>query len=198
MSNDNVIQVLSIESSEERNIALRDYLSEFSGISLAESASTDSDAMQKMESNQIDIALLDLGLPGGIALIKQIRASHPEVRVIVVTASDAPEDIFGSMDAGADAYVLKGNVFEALEIAIRSARLGAVWLDPGIAQQVLDAIQNPPPMSRVLPTGFLPMPLMPQDKSLLDEVAASSCKDGVCMVDPSFIKKLKRFTSAVS
>lgn len=196
MSSNNVIRVLSIETSDESNSALREYLAKFSGIELGASATSDADAMQKLESHQIDIVLLDLGLPGGIALIKQIRASHPGVRVIVVTASDAPEDIFESMDAGADAYVLKGNVFEALEIAIRSARLGAVWLDPGIARQVLEAIQNPPPMSRVLPTGFLPMPLMPQEKSLLDEVAGSSCKDGVCMVDPSFVRKLKRFAVA--
>ena len=73
------------------------------------------------------------------------------------------------------------------------------WLDPGIARQVLQIMETAASTpSRVLPTGFMPMPLMPDEESILSEVAASACTDGVCMVDPSFVRKLKRFARAAS
>ena len=114
--------------------------------------------------------------------------------MLVSTAKNKPEDIFAAMDAGADGYVLEGNE-TGLEMAIRSVRLGTVWFDPGIAAQVLDTIVSASSNSstRILQTGLLVLPLMPDDKSLLSNVAASSCKDGICMVDPSFVKKLRRY-----
>jgi len=125
----------------------------------------------------------------GIELTRQIRKLHPSVRVLISTANNKPEDIFAAMDAGADGYVLEGNEI-GLEMAIRSVRLGTVWFDPGIAAQVLDTIVSASSNSstRILQTGLLVLPLMPDDKSLLSNVAASSCKDGICMVDPSFVK----------
>lgn len=198
MSDQNTIRVLSIESNADGTHSLHDHLSKIPGLVIAADATNAADALQKLQAHAIDMAVLDMGSHDmdGIGLIKQIRQSNPTVRVLVVTASDAPEDIFASMDAGADAYVLKGNVSAAVEPAIRSARLGAVWLDPGIANQVLLAMETPTsaPPSRILPTGYLRMPVLPDEKSLLMAVAASSCTDGVCMVDPSFVKKLKRFS----
>lgn len=162
--------------------------------------STD-DTLHKIQSDDsIDIVVVDLALDGdAVGLIKQIRQLNPAVRVLIYTASDSPQDIFAAMDAGADSYVLKENLPSVLEIAIRSARLGTVWLDPGIARQVLQIMETAATTpSRVLPTGFMPMPLMPDEKSILSEVAASTCTDGVCMVDPSFVRKLKRFARAAS
>lgn len=142
----------------------------------------------------MDLALANLN---PVSLIKEIRAANSQVRVLVFTPSNAPEDIFAAMDAGADAYILKDNLAKYLDIALRSAQLGAVWLDPGIAQQVLEAIEHPPAAgSRMLPTGFLPMPLMPHERSTLSQVATGNCKDGVCLVDPAFVRKLKRFKAS--
>lgn len=155
------------------------------------------EALQKLEDKHLDIVLLDLAGQDehAIELTRQIRKSHPTVRVLVTTASNKPEDIFAAMDAGADGYVLKGNR-RGLEMAIRSLRLGTVWLDPGIAQQVLEAMvqaSSSGSKKRTLPTGLLTIPLMPDERELLSAVASSSCVDGVCMVDPSFVKKLRRF-----
>ena len=103
------------------------------------------------------------------------------------------------MDAGADGYVLKGNN-QGVEAAIRTVRLGAVWLDPGIATQVLEAIVTESSShkikTRTLPTGYMPIPLLPEEKAVLNKVAGSNCVDGVCMIDPEFLKKLKRFDPA--
>ncbi len=199
MSNQNQIKVLSVESNVESRRVLHAFFARTKDIVLSAEAADQSQALKELQDKAIDLALVDLGPEtDGVELTKQIRASQPAVRVLIVTASDTPEDIFAAMDAGADGYVLKGNVANVLEVAIRSVRLGTVWLDPAIAKQVLEAIQNAPPSGRILATGMLVIPLLPDENSILSQVAGSSCKDGVCMVDPSFVRKLRRFASAIS
>lgn len=198
MSSQNTIQILYVEPDSQSGIALKRCLSEYPDLRLAAEATSATEALEKLQSMHIDLALVDLGLSDlkGIELIKQIRQLHPNVRIVILTASDSAEDIFASMDAGADGYVLKGNLTNVLEMAIRSARLGAVWLDPGIARQVLYSMEPTSKgmkMSRVLPTGLLTIPLRPEEESVLHEVAGSNCKDGVCIVDPDFIRRLRRF-----
>ncbi len=198
MSGQSLIRVLSVDCNDESRLALQAFLTKIPELVLAAHADSASEALSRLKDTNVDVALVDLAVPelDGIALTKQIRQSHPNVRVLVFTASDRPDDIFAAMDAGADGYLLKGNLSKALEIAIRSVRLGAVWLDPGIAKQVLQAIETAPSTSRVLQTGLMRLPLLPNEESLLSEVAASSCTDGVCLVDPSFLKKLRRFSPA--
>lgn len=191
------IHVLTVQSNEESRRALDLLLSQMKGVMLSAHADSQSQALQILQEKSIDLVLLEFSHTDDVALTKSIRKTYPQVRLLIFTASDTPEDIFAAMDAGADGYVLKGNLNRVLEIAIRSVKLGTVWLDPGIAQQVLRAIEmsiDKPEDTRVLPTGLMPIPLMPDEKSLLHDVAGSNCVDGVCMVDPSFLKKLKRFS----
>lgn len=195
MPDNNKTQVLSVETDERAKLELRSFLSGITDLSLRE-ASDSGQALQVLGENSIDVALIGLAdEAASVELTKQIRKEHPGVRILILTNVDAPEDIFTAMNAGSDGYVLKGDFGKPLEMAIRSVRLGTVWLDPGIAKQVLLAIENAvvAKNTRVLPTGLLTIPLMPEERSLLDGVASSSCVDGVCMVDPSFIRKIRRF-----
>lgn len=195
MSNEISIRVLSIGSDSDSKIALQKFFAQFSDLSLV-ALVNDAEALNYLAGETVDVALLDLGYSdtSAIELTKQIRAAHRSVKILIVTASDAPEDIFAALDAGADGYVLKSSIATVLETAVRSMRLAAVWLDPGIAKQVLQVMEvKASTPSRVLPTGVMKIPLLPDEKSLLVEVASSSCKDGVCMVDPSFVAKLRRF-----
>ncbi len=177
---------------------MRELLAGLQGITLADEASNEIEALQKLKAKHVDVVLLDLSLQDvdGVRLTQLIRKSHPTVRVLISTAFRRAADIFAALDAGADGYVLKSNN-EGLAVAISSVRLGAVWLDPGIATQVLEVVESQAssvtaPM-RTLPTGLFPIPLYPHEKNLLNKVATSSCVDGVCMVDPAFVIKLRGY-----
>ncbi|MDZ4837622.1 MAG: response regulator transcription factor [Candidatus Melainabacteria bacterium] len=199
MSAQNPIQVLSVQSDDESRSSLQATLQHIQDVELIAEAADAKEALQKLDDRTIDLVLLDLGLSdtNGIDLTKQIRKRHPNVRLLVITASDQPDDIFAAMDAGADGYILKRSISKALEMAIRSVRLGAVWLDPAIAKQVLLVMEHKRTIpTRVLPTGVMTIPLLPEEQTILHEVASSTCVDGVCMVDPSFVAKLTRFSAA--
>jgi DNA-binding response OmpR family regulator len=73
--------------------------------------------------DDLDLVLLDLGLPGidGRSVLRELRATRPHVPVIVLTAKDQVTDKVWGLDAGAADYVTKPFSFEELLARIRAA-----------------------------------------------------------------------------
>jgi DNA-binding NarL/FixJ family response regulator len=73
-----------------------------------------------------DVVLMDVDLPGmnGIAATREILASRPETRVIVLTALMDPEVVEGAAAAGAIGFVSKQRAADDLLAAIRTAAAG--------------------------------------------------------------------------
>jgi two-component system OmpR family response regulator len=67
------------------------------------------DAREALALTLYDAAILDLGLPDGdgIKLLTELRSTHNDVPVLVLTARDAVEDRVLGLDAGADDYLIK-------------------------------------------------------------------------------------------
>jgi DNA-binding NarL/FixJ family response regulator len=146
-------------------------------------------AVQEILTKRPQIALVDIGLPSldGIEVTRRIKAAMPGLKVIMLTASDSDRHVVEALDAGADGYVLKEVFGDRLEMAIRSVRIGAVWLDPAIAKRLLVLAREAP--NKVKEQAGT-MALSAEDVSLLGAVAESQCTDGLCLVDPKFLKKL--------
>ncbi len=62
-----------------------------------------------VRSQNYDIVLLDLGLPGkdGLMVLKILRQSHPHLPVIILTARDDIDSRLSGLDGGADDYMIK-------------------------------------------------------------------------------------------
>ncbi|MGA9596698.1 MAG: response regulator transcription factor [Acidimicrobiia bacterium] len=86
-----------------------------------ESTGTAMEGVQKAVSGDIDIVVLDLGLPDvdGVDALQMIRAVS-EVPVIVATARDDQDEIVKIFNAGADDYVIKPYSTDHLEARIRA------------------------------------------------------------------------------
>jgi two-component system NarL family response regulator len=85
-----------------------------------------------------DVLLTDLRMPGltGVEAIAAIRREFPAARVIVLTTFDGDEDIYRSLQAGAQGYLLKDMFFEELEDAIRTVHAGGRRI-PGVVAERL-------------------------------------------------------------
>src|SRR5438045_4017268 len=85
-----------------------------------------------------DVVLMDLRMPqvGGVEAIAAIRREFPSARVIVLTTYDGDEDIYRSLQAGAQGYLLKDMFFEELESAIRTVHAGGRRI-PGVVAERL-------------------------------------------------------------
>ena len=86
----------------------------------------------------IDLVLLDLHMPGnhGLAGLAAIRAQHPGVAVVVVSANDDPRVIRRALDHGAAGYLPKSTGLEDLREAIRAVLGLQQWLPPSLRNAV--------------------------------------------------------------
>jgi RNA polymerase sigma factor (sigma-70 family) len=88
-----------------------------------------------------DVVLLDVHLPGGggQAVIEAIKADHPQVRFLALSASDAPEDVIAVIRAGARGYVTK--TISTAELADAVRRLAGFVLDAFAATPSADNLR---------------------------------------------------------
>ncbi len=97
------------------------------------------DAMTMMESEAPDLLLVDISLGGtnGIELIKRVKASDPEMRVLVSSMHDESLYAERALRAGAMGYLNKGENRETLLGAIRQVLRGKLYLSPRMSERLL-------------------------------------------------------------
>jgi len=96
------------------------------------------EAVALYREHRPDVVLMDLRMPemGGVEAISTIRREFPDAKVIVLTTYDGDEDIYRSLQAGAQGYLLKDMFFDELESAIRAVHAGGRKI-PGVVAERL-------------------------------------------------------------
>jgi len=91
-------------------------------------------------SSKPDVAIIDIAMPGvdGIEATKRIKALYPSVTVLILTAYDDDQFVFGLLEAGAAGYLLKSVRGRELVEAVRQVYAGESVLHPTIARKVLN------------------------------------------------------------
>jgi two-component system nitrate/nitrite response regulator NarL len=96
------------------------------------------DAVRIVAERMPDILLLDVSMPGGgLNAVRQIAAAFPVVKVVMLTVSEAEDDVTAALRAGARAYVLKGVASRELARIIRNVAAGEVYVTPSLAASLL-------------------------------------------------------------
>ena len=102
---------------EDEEIIRNNLISSFKGKGFAiESAANGEDGLFLAEEYPIDLAVVDIGLPGitGLELITKLREAGNQLPVIVLTARDSWQDKVEGLSTGADDYMAKPFQFEEL------------------------------------------------------------------------------------
>ncbi len=117
-------------------VAVLEQHSDFTIVGQAASAEA---AIERAMLVSPDIVLLDLELPGigGVEAIPRLLQVAPSAKIIVFTAYDTDERVFGAIQAGAKGYLLKGTPAGEIISAISAVHTGASALDPRVASKVL-------------------------------------------------------------
>ncbi|WP_434741670.1 response regulator [Micromonospora sp. SH-82] len=107
-------------------------------------ASTVAEAVGRIPVTAPDVVLLDVHMPdgGGRAVLETLRRTHPQVRFLALSVSDAAEDVIGLIRAGARGYVTKTIAPDELAAAIRRVADGDAVFSPRLAGFVLDAFAS--------------------------------------------------------
>jgi DNA-binding NarL/FixJ family response regulator len=85
-----------------------------------------------------DVVLLDVAMPGpgAVPVMEALRHADPAVKVLVLSAFDDDEYVFGMLAAGAAGYALKDERLSTLVEAVRAVAQGETWLSPRVASKV--------------------------------------------------------------
>ncbi len=88
-----------------------------------------------------DVVVMDVSMPGmnGIEATRALRAKHPQIKVVALSASNYKQFIIEMMGAGAMAYVVKSAAGDQLVYAINSAAKGKTYLCPESATLLVDS-----------------------------------------------------------
>ena len=98
-----------------------------------------------------DLILLDLNMPGvrGFSGLLYIRAQHPQIPVVVVSANDEHDTIRRCINLGASGFVPKTTDVETMRSAIRQVLLGEIWVPADVDMAIKDDGQTNDIMNRM-------------------------------------------------
>lgn len=138
-SNSTLIRVMLVEDDVDFQQALIAAMLTAPDMQLSSIASTRAQGLQMLETTQIDVLLVDLGLPDGSG-IDVIRAAHtkfPACNIMVSTTFGDELHVMQSLEAGASGYLLKDSEPTRMVFEIRSLYHGGSPISPLIARQIL-------------------------------------------------------------
>jgi DNA-binding NarL/FixJ family response regulator len=109
-------------------------------------------AIAAFRETRPDVTVMDLRLPDrdGVDVIKELRKDFPHARFVVLTSSEGDMDMRRAMEAGAQAYVIKGAIRKELRQIIKTVHAGGRYIPAEVALKIADHLDSPPPTAREL------------------------------------------------
>jgi DNA-binding NarL/FixJ family response regulator len=98
------------------------------------------EAVELAWKHKPDVVLMDLSMPevDGLAATKQLAAELPDIKVVILTASDDDANLFEAIKAGAKGYLLKDLEAQEFFALLEGVDRGEPALTPSLARKLLD------------------------------------------------------------
>ncbi|AJI79543.1 response regulator [Corynebacterium singulare] len=141
-----MISVVLVDDEQALRRGIRFILEGASDIEVVAEASNGRDGVARVTDLRPDVVLMDIRMPvmDGIEAAGQLRASAPDIPVVMLTAFDTDEFIVDALHAGAMGFLLKTIEPEGLVSAVRAAATGQQLLSPQALKNLL-ALKRPEP-----------------------------------------------------
>lgn len=149
---DQTIRVFLLDDHEIVRRGIADLLHAEPGFTVVGEAGTAEEAVRRIPAARPHVAVLDTRLPdgSGIEVCRDVRASNPEIRCIILTSYDDNDAIFAAVMAGAAGYLLKEIRGRSLVDAIRQVAAGKSLLDPAVTERLLTRLRDGEPTDQRL------------------------------------------------
>jgi DNA-binding NarL/FixJ family response regulator len=143
------------------------------GLAIVAVAENGSVAIERAAELQPDVILMDLHMPvvNGIEATAEIKATSPNIAILVLTMLEDDDSVFAAMRAGASGYLLKGAEKDEIVRAIQAVYAGEAIFGPGIAQRVMGYFRAQGDQTGLDPASAFPQ-LTERERELLGLIAA--------------------------
>jgi len=139
MGKNSKIRVLIADDHAILRAGLRMLIDSQSDMTVVAEAQDGMDAVEKVQGQRPDVAILDLTMPrsGGLDAIQQIVNAKLPTQILLLTMHEDPAYLRTALAAGAAGYVLKKSVDADLLSAIRAVHKGRRYVDPELADVIV-------------------------------------------------------------
>ena len=119
-------------------------LSQAPDLDVVGQAGSGEEAISVFDATQPDVALIDINLPGmsGLDLARHAAASHPSMRVLIVSAYDDYAYVAEALDIGVGGYFLKTASAGELVDAVRAVSKGVFVLDRAVSSRLTRRVRK--------------------------------------------------------
>ncbi|MFT3793807.1 response regulator [Flavobacterium sp.] len=151
------------------------------------------DLIEKLEANHnVDLILMDIEMPkmDGIEATAVIKQKFPQIKIIMLTVFDNDENIFKSIKAGADGYLLKEVSPRDLQQGILDTMGGGATMTPSIALKTLKLFRNP--ITFETPENADSIKLTTRETEVLEQLSKGLKYDAIAknlFVSPGTVRK---------
>lgn len=167
MIKDDNIKVSIVEDTDDIRNALNVLINGSKGFECVHTFADAEEALQHMSSKDIDIVLMDIGLPGmdGIECMKILKPEMPKAQFMMCTVYDDDDHIFNALKAGASGYILKRTSPAQILEAIKDLHEGGSPMSSEIARRVVESMHKSKKQSEAVEM------LTPRENEILDFLA---------------------------
>jgi DNA-binding NarL/FixJ family response regulator len=164
------VRVLLVDDDQLMRAGLRAVLSSDADIEVVGEAATGRAAVARVRALRPDLVLMDVRMPDldGIAATREVLATSPDVKVVILTTFEDDDYIFGALSAGASGFLLKRTTPEELLAAIHTVAAGDSLLSPSVTRIVLERLARQPAPQVA---GSAVADLTPREREVLGLVA---------------------------
>ncbi len=150
------VKILLVDDNQDFLDSTRDYLEDLGNIEIVGTLTSGEKAIDIIQKPLPDLILLDLVMPGidGLTTARVIKTSFPEVHIILLTMHDIDEYREAAREAGADAYVVKSEMFDTLPPLIEDIRQTVSEEVPMLNILIVD---DSPTMRKMIKTSLGPL-----------------------------------------
>jgi len=165
---------IRIVVAEDNAFALQvilDKLRNASDVVVCATVTNGQDLMRKIpDLGRIDLILMDIEMPvmDGIEATRQLKAQFPGIKVLMLTIFDDDENIYNSILAGADGYILKEERGDKILACMTETLEGGAGMSAGVAARVLRMMKNAPAPT----TSNQHFDLTPREIEILEQLKA--------------------------
>ncbi|HWA08491.1 MAG TPA: response regulator transcription factor [Opitutaceae bacterium] len=150
-------RLLIVDDHPFMRAGLAQLISQQPDLEVAAEAGNPAEAMRELARSRPDLVLTDLTMPGrsGLEFIKDLRAAHPQLPLLVVSMHDEAIYAERALRAGARGYIMKEAGGENLLTAIRQILRGEVYVSPRMAMRMMESFTRRAPRGSSSPIGQL-------------------------------------------
>ena len=123
---------------------LRQFLEEDRSVREIGEASTGTETLDQLRAKAWDLVILDIYMPdrSGLDILKQIQASYPNTRVLIISGLPERQYALNAIKAGASGYLAKDTAPEELLKAVKAVLRGRRYVSPTLAELLVDDLNQ--------------------------------------------------------